>query len=169
MAPVDLRAILQTAIRLSESAWQSLKVEVRTQLEPELPPVMGDSNQLLQAFVQILNHAVSAAGQLGVRLVTVEAEHRNGFAIISILGSGTRSSEKQPVATHTAEGMATDPFAPGWGLKACQGILTQYQGKISWEQGKSSGIAIHLELPVILLARERSAGPGINWQPQSFA
>jgi C4-dicarboxylate-specific signal transduction histidine kinase len=166
---VDLRAILQTAIRLSESSWQSLKVEVRTELQPELPPVMGDSNQLLQAFVHVLNQAMSAAGQLGIRVLTVEAEHRNGFAVISILGNAIHNSALPAVGRQAAEGTVTDPFANGWGLKACQGILTQYQGKISWEQGESTGIAIHLELPVLLPVRERSAATGAKWQPQSFA
>ena len=52
---VDLNMLLRTAIKLSQPHWQTLKVEVHANLQPDLPPILGDSNQLLQVCAQIIN------------------------------------------------------------------------------------------------------------------
>src|SRR5271154_697992 len=50
MAPVDLKTVLRTAVKLSQPVWQALKIEMHTDLQADLPAVLGDSNQLLQVF-----------------------------------------------------------------------------------------------------------------------
>ena len=65
MAPVDINTVLRTAVKLSQPQWKTLNIEVRTVLQPELPRVLGDSNQLLQVCVQLLNSAIHAARASG--------------------------------------------------------------------------------------------------------
>src|SRR5580704_17384232 len=95
MAPVDLNTLLRTAVKLSQPQWQALKIEVRTEYPQELLLVRGDSNQLLQVCVQIINDALHAVGQHGSRTLTIAAESKNGIAIIHISDVGPAETRTQ--------------------------------------------------------------------------
>src|SRR5207302_6712587 len=51
---VDLNTLARTAIKLAQPQWEGLRVEMRPNFDPELPKVIGDSNQLLQVCLQLL-------------------------------------------------------------------------------------------------------------------
>jgi signal transduction histidine kinase len=163
MAPVDLTTLLRTAVKLSQPQWQGLNIEVHAELPQELLLVRGDSNQLLQVCVQIINDALHAVSQCNRRILTIAAERKNkdGVAVITVSDSST------------AADFAGDPKGStlsGLGLNACQGIVQQHHGRISCRQDSSGGIAIRVELPVISpgLAPGKSPADGIPvmWQPQ---
>jgi signal transduction histidine kinase len=173
MSSVDLNMVLRTAIKLSQPVWQALKIEVRAELLPNLPSVRGDSNQLLQVFVQILNNALHAADQCDTRTLTLAAECKEGVAIVNVFAESPVSGQVQTENDHPEN--EDDPNAPeplsGMGLSACQGILQHHQGKISWQNSRDAGITIRVELPIITPAGEKSPGAGVPvmWQAQPFA
>ena len=142
MAAVDLKTLLRTTVKLSQPQWQALNIEVRTEFSPDPLIVQGDSNQLLQVCVQIINDALYAVGQHGSRTLSVTAERKDGLAIINIsdaaiAGSSAGNQEEE------------DQTISGLGLSACQGILRQHHGQILWQQNPNSGITIRVEIPVI--------------------
>ena len=166
MAPVDLNTLLRTAVKLSQPQWQALNIGVRTELPQELLLIRGDSNQLLQVCVQIINDALHAADQYGGRTLTVTAQRKEGIAIINISSTGLAGNpaENEGNEARTEE----DQILSGLGLNACQGILRQHQGRILWQQDRNAGTTIRVEIPVILPAPEQSteAGVPVMWQPQ---
>jgi signal transduction histidine kinase len=168
MAPVDLNALLRTAIKLSQPQWQGLNMEVRTELPPQLLLVRGDSNQLLQVCVQIINDALHAVHQENSRALTIAAECKNGFAVITI---SDRASAPDLVESQSA--IEADQTLSGLGLNACQGILQQHHGRISCRRDPATGITIRVELPVIPPppAPEKSTPEGVPvmWSPQPSA
>ncbi len=163
MAPVDLNTVLRTAVKLAQPQWQSLKIEVHTELQPNMPLVLGDSNQLLQVCVQILNNALHSADRRTGRTLTVAAEHKDGLAIVDISDTGS--------AANPGQKEEEEQSLFNMGLGACQGILQQHRGRISCQHDRTSGTAIRIELPVIPPAQEKSTGDGVPvvWQPQPFA
>jgi signal transduction histidine kinase len=165
MTPVDLNTLLRTAVKLSQPQWQGLKIEVRTELPPELLLVRGDSNQLLQVCVQIINDALHAVGQRSSRTLTISAEHKDSIAIITISDANSDGSPTENPAEEE------DQTLSGLGLTACQGILQQHHGRILWEQGRNAGTTIRVEIPVIPQAPEQSTESGVPvmWQPQPSA
>jgi signal transduction histidine kinase len=165
MTPVDLNTLLRTAVKLSQPQWQGLKIEVRTELPPELLLVRGDSNQLLQVCVQIINDALHAVGQRSSRTLTISAEHKDSIAIITISDANSDGSPTENPAEEE------DQTLSGLGLTACQGILQQHHGRILWEQGGNAGTTIRVEIPVIPQAPEQSTESGVPvmWQPQPSA
>jgi signal transduction histidine kinase len=177
LAPVDINTLLRTAIKLSQAQWQTHKIELHTELDADLPPVMGDSNQLLQVFVQTLGNALFAVDEAGNRTLTVATKVHNGIASIDISDTGAEepvSSEKKPLGNILPNPDSARPLS-GLGLSACQGILQQHRGRILWEQEQSASIAIRIEIPIIPPAAQKtsenstSAGlPGM-WQSQPFA
>ena len=167
MAPVDLATLLRTAVKLSQPQWQGRNIEVCTEFPQELLLVRGDSNQLLQVCVQIINDALHAVDQHGSRTLTIAAEHKDGIAIINIsdISPFHFSVENKNQTVDSPESLS------GLGLSACQGILRQHHGKLFWQQDRNAGTSIRVEIPVILPAPEKSPDHGdpVLWQPQPFA
>jgi signal transduction histidine kinase len=170
MAPVDLNTLLRTAVKLSQPQWQALKIEVRTEYPQELLLVRGDSNQLLQVCVQIINDALHAVGQHGSRTLTIAAERKNGTAIIHI-SDATLSASRNQTLGNAAPDLNSPETLSGLGLSACQGILQQHQGRILWQQDRNVGTTIRVEIPVITPQPDKSSDPGVPvmWRPQPSA
>jgi signal transduction histidine kinase len=171
MAPVDLNTLLRTAVKLSQPQWQALRIEVRTEYPQELLLVRGDSNQLLQVCVQIINDALHAVGQRGSRTLTIAAESRSGIATIHISDSILGATKDQTLG-NVAPDLDSPETLSGLGLSACQGILQQHQGRILWRQDRNLGTTIRVEIPVIPpSATQKSSDPGVPvmWQPRPFA
>src|SRR5580700_6255111 len=170
MAAVDLNILVRTAIKLAQPQWQGLKIEVRTALPPEPLLVRGDSNQLLQVCVQIINDAVHSVSQQNSRTLTITGERKDEIAVISVSDASPAAGRVQTLGT-----LSTDPAyaktLSDLGLSACQGILQQHSGRILCPQDPAAGIAIRVELPIISTAGEKSSGAGVpvTWQPQPFA
>jgi signal transduction histidine kinase len=171
-APVDLNTLLRTAVKLSQPQWQALKIEVRTEYPQELLLVRGDSNQLLQVCVQIINDALHAVGQHGSRILTISAERKNGTAIIHISDASPAETRNQTLGNATPD-LDSPETLSGLGLSACQGILQQHHGRILWRQDQNVGTTIRVEIPVIppQLEKEKGSDPGVPvmWRPQPFA
>ena len=84
IAPVDLNTLLRTAIRLSQPQWQALQIEIRAELPQHLLLVRGDSNQLLQVCVQVINDALHVIDLHGHRNLLITAAPRDGIAVVNI-------------------------------------------------------------------------------------
>jgi signal transduction histidine kinase len=169
MAPVDLNTVLRTAVKVSQPQWQALHIEVRTEFPQELLLVRGDSNQLLQVYVQIINDALHVFDQQSTRTLIVASDQKDGIAIVHISDTDLASSSVEYVeySDQTAESPET---LSGLGLNACQAILRQHRGKLLWRQDRYKGTSIRVEIPVIA-PPEKSATSGVPvmWQPQPFA
>jgi two-component system NtrC family sensor kinase len=168
MGSVDLNGLLRTAVRLSQPQWQGLNMEVHTDLPQELLIVRGDSNQLLQVCVQIINDALHVVHQHSSHTLTIAAVRNDGIAIVTFSDTSLADGRAESVAGDDSTN-EEDETLSGLGLNACQGILQQHQGQLSWQQVRNSGITIRVELPVIpATAAEKSnaAGVPVMWQPQ---
>lgn len=167
MAPVDLNGLLQTAVKLAQPHWQKSKIEVKTELPHDLLLARGDSNQLLQVFVQIINDALHALEQSGDRNLTVAAKSKNNDAIIEIFETGNPAEESSRAG---AANPASQDNLSGLGMSACQSIVRQHHGKIFWQQDPNAGFRVRLEIPLVHPS-EKSAEAGVPAMalPQSYA
>lgn len=159
MATVDLNTMLRTAMKVLQSKFEALNIEVRAHLPKEPLPVRGDSNRLLQLFSQVIHDALSAADQCGSHSLDVIAESRDGVAVVTIYDA------------EGASGAGRDPTLSGLGLSACQNILQQHQGRILWRREPNERACIQIELPIIPAGQGKSipAGAQAVRQPPSFA
>jgi signal transduction histidine kinase len=145
---VDITAIAKTAIKLVQPQLHTHRVEVRTELATDLPPVVGDSNQLLQVCVHIANNAVQALDEVGGGVVTVvtKLDGSNVVLEFSDNGPGAREPERvfDPFYTTKPVGHGT-----GLGLSACYGIVQEHNGKIICRNRPEGGALFRVELPAV--------------------
>lgn len=159
-APVDLKTLLHTAIKLSQSQWQSEKISVCAEFCEGILLVRGDSNQLLQVCVQIINDALRALDQRKASRLLISARPNDGFASVEI-SDGCPGQAAVPVNS--------GQILSSLGLNACQAILKQHHGQIFCESEHSSRITIRVELPLIASAPRSNATAPDAWEPQPSA
>jgi signal transduction histidine kinase len=145
---VNLSAIAQTAIKLVQPQLHTHKVELRSDLASDLSPIIGDSNQLLQVCVHIVNNALQALDGVpgGIVQVSTKPDGRNVVLEFSDNGPGAREPERvfDPFYTTKPVGQGT-----GLGLSACYGIVQEHKGKIICRNRPEGGALFRIELPAI--------------------
>jgi two-component system NtrC family sensor kinase len=161
MGSVDLNTLLRTAVKLAQPHWQALHINVRTDFSQDLLLVRGDSNQLLQVCVQVINDALHAIDQHGGQTLNITADREDGLAVINVSASALGN---------ISTGDSMEIFS-SLGLSACQGILQQHHGRILSQQERNADANIRIELPLMVAAQEKSTESRTlaAWQPQPFA
>ena len=160
--PLDLSTLARTAVKLAQPQWEALQIEVRTQFDPTLPKVLGDSNQLLHVCLQLVANSLHLLSERGGRVVTVSTERQAGLCVLQI------ATEAVPAASN-----ATSPAdsEEGLGLSACQGILQEHRGQIAHERRDDGAIVLRVELPASTSAppKTKDSTVPVLWQSQPYA
>lgn len=145
LAPVDVKALLESALHLSRIAKSpELRVELRE--DGPVPPVLADSSQLLHVFLQIFSNALDAlqevgGGELLISIVPCDPQVSIQFADN---GPGISHPEHvfEPFFTTKPIGKGT-----GLGLSTCYGIIRQHNGDISCGNRLEGGAYFTIFLP----------------------
>jgi signal transduction histidine kinase len=165
-SPLDLNTLARTAVKLTQSQWETLGIEVRTKFDPALAKVLGDSNQLLQVCLQLVATSLHVLSEHDGRILTVSTERQAGASILTI---STESGTFAP----SQSGRLFSPVDPdeGLGLSACQGILQDHCGQISHQRTADGAIRLRVELPASDSAPSRSKESTVPvlWQSRPFA
>jgi PAS domain S-box-containing protein len=128
--PVELNSILRRTVQLRAYDFQSHGIEVVEDMEQELPYVIGDSQQLQQVFLNIVNNAYDAVRETGrPARIEVKTMHRRGLVEVSFRDNGHGISFPErifdPFFTTKEVGKGT-----GLGLSICYGIVREHGGEI---------------------------------------
>jgi two-component system NtrC family sensor kinase len=161
--PIDLNTLARTAVKLTQPQWQALKFAVHTEFDSELPKILGDSNQLLQACLQVVANALHSADESGQRSLTVATQSQDGFVIFQV-SEGAGNPETPTVATGSQGEDLPD-------LSACQGIVQEHQGRIVCHKRKDGGKIVRIEIPFDVPAPKGASEPAVpGWlQSQPYA
>jgi signal transduction histidine kinase len=145
---LDMNALAQTAVKLSQPQLRARNIQVHTELAPDLPQILGDSNQLLQVCLHITNNALQAMAQTGGVLSVSTRRHDQCVQLeFSDDGPGAQEPDRvfDPFYTTKPIGQGT-----GLGLSACYGIIQEHKGKIMCQNGPQGGAIFRIELPAVL-------------------
>jgi PAS domain S-box-containing protein len=148
--PVQLNVILRRTVQLRAYDLHSRGVEVIEQLLPDLHPIVGDSHQLQQVFLNILNNAYDAVRDTG-RPARIEIRTTNLDHLVEVLfrdnGRGIEFPERifDPFFTTKEIGKGT-----GLGLSICYGIVREHGGEISCHNNSDgNGATFIVRLPAV--------------------
>jgi PAS domain S-box-containing protein len=129
--PVYLNTIVRSTVELRSYDLSTNDIEVVQNLGRDLPAVLGDSHQLQQVCLNILNNAydaVRATGRHG--RIEIVAKEREGAIEISFRDNGCGIAHPErifdPFFTTKEIGKGT-----GLGLSICYGIVRGHGGEIS--------------------------------------
>ena len=145
-AEVDLNTVVDEALTLVAHPFRTAKVEVKRNLQSELPPVLGSNNKLQQVFLNLFLNARDAMPSGGMVEIRTAAHNGSVEVEISDTGSGIpRESLNRifdPFFTTKGSGRGT-----GLGLSVSYGIVKEHAGKVDVRSTPGKGTSFRLEFP----------------------
>jgi len=160
--PLQLNSILRRTIQLRAYDFHSHGIQVVEHLDDSLPEVIGDSHQLQQVFLNILNNAHDAVRDIGRQArIEITTAHTGSWVEVSFRDNGVGIGEPDrifdPFYTTKEVGKGT-----GLGLSICYGIVREHGGEIvSYNNLDSEGATFTLRLPVASEAASFGAVAGV--------
>ncbi len=146
---VHVNAVLRQTIKLRSYDFASHGVEVKEDFDEKLVPALGDSQQLQQVFLNILNNAYDAVQDAGQRgQITIRTRQRGESLEVAVIDNGTGISDPErifdPFYTTKQAGKGT-----GLGLSICYGIVRAHGGEIlCWNNAETRGSTFVVRIPV---------------------
>jgi two-component system NtrC family sensor kinase len=147
--PLDLNNLLERTLQLQEHSFRRNNIEVDFHPQADLPAVIGDANQLIQVFLNLVTNAEQAirevrdTGRIQIRAV------RDGKQLSMTVqddGVGIRPEALprifDPFYTTKRPGGGT-----GLGLSICMSIIREHGGNIEAETLPGGGSAFTIYLP----------------------
>jgi two-component system NtrC family sensor kinase len=147
---LHLGDLLQRTLQLHEHSLRSNHIQVDLAARPDLPTVLGDSNQLTQVFLNLIVNAEQAVreirdqGTLRIRLGVV-----GDRVLITFQDDGVGIRREtlprifDPFFTTKRPGRGT-----GLGLSICMAIIREHNGDISAQPLPDGGSVFTVSLPV---------------------
>jgi signal transduction histidine kinase len=163
---VDLNEIISRTVRLRSYQVDSGDVRVETRLDPDLPMVTGDPQQLQQVVVNLLSNSVASMKDGGRLLIETRAvrntENRRVLVEFTDTGPGIPEELREHIfdpflGSHgIGEGVAV-------GLSVSYGIVAAHGGSLRLADGSPGATRFVVELPA---ARWQSEA-GARGRPES--
>lgn len=115
--PLDLNKTIEGALSLVMARARTAQVEVRRDLAPDLPRVLGNPNQIQQVIVNLANNAFDAMGAKGVLTVKTETLKEDPLTWICLRVTDNGSGIAPEVLSRVFEPFfTTKPVGKGTGL-----------------------------------------------------
>jgi two-component system NtrC family sensor kinase len=160
---VPLNSILQRTVHLRSYDFISHGIQVVERLDETLPAVIGDSHQLQQVFLNILNNAYDAVRETArPARIEIMSARAGSFVEISFRDNGIGIADPErifdPFFTTKDVGKGT-----GLGLSICYGIIREHGGEIVCHNNQNSeGATFIVRLPVASETASFGAVAGVH-------
>ena len=160
--PVQLNGILLRTIQLRAYDFNSHGVEIVEHFDESLPQVVGDSHQLQQVFLNIMNNAYDAVRETG-RPARIEIMTANLGTYVEVSfrdnGHGISHPDRifDPFFTTKEVGKGT-----GLGLSICYGIVREHGGEILCHNNSGTqGATFIVRLPSLSESASKGVAAGV--------
>jgi two-component system NtrC family sensor kinase len=148
--PLDINSIIERALQLHEHSLRRNAVEVQFRPDPSLPAVVGDANQLIQVFLNLIANAEQAIREIRESgRIQIRAARVFDRVAITVQDDGVGippeaiSRVFDPFFTTKRPGGGT-----GLGLSICLSLVREHGGSIEAESLPAGGSAFSVFLPI---------------------
>ena len=149
--PHSLNEIVKMALQLVSHHLQLNNIEVRKELQPNLPMVNVDENQIKQMLLALIVNAVEAMDENGVLTISTIYKVSEKKVYLSVKDNGKGIPEE--VMPHIFEPFFTTKNAVkgfGLGLSVVYGIVQNHRGEIKVDSTLNEGTTFTIKLPINL-------------------
>ncbi|MDM8550001.1 response regulator [Desulfobacterales bacterium HSG2] len=160
LSPVNINEVIENCFLMIGEQLRLHSIEIRKKLNPDIPKITADANQLEQVFLNLLTNAKDAIEEKRTRseplsqnterieIITGVSEDRRSLEILfKDMGTGVSSENADrifdPFFTTKAAGKGT-----GLGLSISHGIVTNHKGKIELAETGPAGTTFRIILPL---------------------
>jgi two-component system NtrC family sensor kinase len=151
---VSVNRVIQETLSLLEHQLQKSGIQVKTDLDPGLPGVHGNTGKLQQVFLNLFLNARDAMNSGGTLQVRSWADGARAKVEVADTGTGIAAEHVHriydPFFTTKAARKGT-----GLGLSVTYGIIQEHGGSIEVSNPRTGGATFHVELPLAVPASAR--------------
>ncbi len=152
----DVNKALENTLNVARNEWKYV-AEVKTDLDPDLPPVLCHAGEINQVFLNILVNAAQAIGEVVDKessqkgLITLSTHQDNDYVEIRISDTGKGIPEEigsrifEPFFTTKDVGKGT-----GQGLAIAYDVVAvKHKGMLTYENNPDGGATFIIRLPLL--------------------
>jgi two-component system NtrC family sensor kinase len=149
---VEIEELLQRSTLLCRHKLELGNIRLISGIQANMPPVVGDFNQLQQCIINLIFNAIDAMPDGGILNLNgcYDADQRQVIVTVKDSGRGI-SPENLP---HVFEPFFTtkhEGYGVGLGLSTVYGIMERHKGTVKVESRPGEGAAFMLSLPAATL------------------
>jgi len=150
-ARASLNVVVEDVVALSKHLIHTSGVELKLDLEVNLPWVIVDVNQMKQVLLNLVHNALQAMPDGGGMKILTETVSRNNrdWVVVSVLDTGIGIAQKEQARIfepfYTTKG---NQGGTGLGLSVTYGIVTDHGGQIDVESQPGTGSKFTVWLPL---------------------
>ena len=140
--------ILKRCILLSQHKLELSQITLESDIEPDMPIIRGDINQIQQCLINLIFNAIDAMPEGGDLTLTAKADRGTDRVSLGVSDTAPGISDVdlprifEPFFTTKSEG-----FGVGLGLSTVYGIIADHGGEVDVETGPGKGTTFWLHLP----------------------
>ena len=147
---ISINNVVEKSVGIVDHQLSLHKVRVTTDLTEEIPPLLGNANQIQQVLMNLAINAQHAMGEDGGTInIKTEVDESTASALITVDDTGPGIPEDvaanifEPFFTTKAAGEGT-----GLGLSVSYGIIQEHKGAIHVMQAPGGGARFEIRLPL---------------------
>jgi CheY-like chemotaxis protein len=152
--PVKLNDLARQIVELRRADFSAAEIEVSLELEPKLPLVLADPDQVQQLMVNLINNSMQAMGDLprsGRLKIRTSVNDGRVQLVVEDNGPGVPphlvNKIFEPFFTTKDVGSGT-----GLGLSIAHSLMSEHRGRIFYQTSTLGGAGFALEFPVAAMS-----------------
>ena len=160
LSPTNLHEVVDNTLRLVHQQLRQKNIALHRNMEVEMDRIQGDSDLLVQAFLNLFLNAIDAmeeGGSLHVSTEQLASDSKQGFPDEAPAGERLRLSIRDTGKGIRSEDLphVFDPFfttkstGTGLGLSVSHGIIHEHHAVIDVESEEGRGTSFHITFPML--------------------
>ncbi len=141
---LDLLGLVEDVLRVQEVELSNRKLEVKVEVNDDLPIILGDRDQIKQAFFNLIKNAMEAMQPSGSLRILARCD--DDYVYLQFVDNGSGISEEDLSKVFQAY-YTTKEEGHGLGMMIVERIMREHGGHINIESRKEAGTAITLQFP----------------------
>ena len=147
---VRIDDLLNRSTILSKHKLELQHIRLMPEIDPDIPPVNGDFNQLQQCVINLIFNAIDAMPDGGELSLKGSYDRKKNLVTITVTDTGPGIPPKnlfhifEPFFTTKQEG-----YGVGLGLSTVYGIMERHKGSVEVESEPGQGATFMLHLPTL--------------------
>jgi PAS domain S-box-containing protein len=149
--PLDINQVIHEVLALIPHELEKQHVLLETELEPALPPVLGDRVQLQQVLLNLIMNGIEAMHPIfdRPRVLVIRSDARESVLEVTVRDSGS-GLDPQSVAQIFDTFFTTKASGMGMGLSISRSIIEAHSGRLWASLDRTAqGASFHFSLPAM--------------------
>ena len=164
LQPTALASLVTELLAVETGQYAERGIQIKNEVRPDLPLVMGDQEKLKQVVLNLCQNAVEAMPQGGS--LTVRADHADGQVTLEVRDTGGGIPDGLDIFELFT---TTKPSGMGLGLAVVRQIVLAHDGTITYTTEPGQGTVFRLSLPVCPPVKTRAKTRRARATPRTAA